>query len=122
MIQKVNLQEKFAQFNDHWSPKIAGALDNFHIKLVKLQGEFVWHHHHEEDELFLVVAGQLIVQIRDQPDLVLEAGEFVIIPKGIEHCPKAPAECQVLLFERQGTVNTGSSAGSSFTKTELQEI
>jgi mannose-6-phosphate isomerase-like protein (cupin superfamily) len=86
-------------------------VNNFHVKLVKLQGEFVWHHHDDEDELFLVVAGSLTIRVQDQPDVVLNAGEFVIIPRGVEHQPVAENECQVMLFEPAGTLNTGNVAG-----------
>ena len=111
MIQKVNLAEKFVLFDDHWNPRIAGQINDFHVKLVKLQGEFVWHHHDTEDELFLVVAGQLKINLRDQPAVELGAGEFVIIPHGVEHQPVAEAECQVILFEPVGTLNTGNARG-----------
>lgn len=86
MIQKVNLTDKFARFQDTWSPKIVGELNDSHVKLAKLQGEFVWHHHDQEDELFLVVSGHLIIRLRDG-DIHLDPGEFVIIPHGVEHLP-----------------------------------
>ena len=109
-MQKVNLAEKFAQFDDHWSPKVVGAVDDYEIKLVKLQGDFVWHAHESEDEMFLVVAGNLTIRLRDG-DVDLGPGEFFIVPKGIEHQPAASAECQVLLFERKGVINTGDAEG-----------
>lgn len=115
MIEKVNLAQKFALFNDHWSPKVAGRVNDFEVKVVKLLGEFVWHHHDNEDELFLVVAGSLTIELRDQPTIRLEAGEFVIIPRGVEHRPVAETECQVVLFEPAGTLNTGSAADSTLT-------
>src|SRR5712692_1858100 len=108
MIEKINLSQKFSLFSDYWSPKIAGELNDSHVKLVKLKGEFVWHHHEEEDELFLVVKGQLVIKLRDQ-DISLEAGEFVIIPKGVEHCPVAADEVHVLLLEPKTTLNTGNT-------------
>lgn len=108
MIEKVNLAQKFALFSDHWSPKIVGAVNDFHVKLAKLQGEFVWHHHDEEDELFLVVKGRLRIELRDQADIVLGEGEFAIIPRGVEHLPVAEEECHVMLFEPATTVNTGN--------------
>lgn len=108
MIQKVNLKDKFSLFSDHWSPKIAGTINDFHVKLVKLQGEFVWHHHDHEDELFLVVHGQLRINLRDQDAVVLDEGEFVIIPRGVEHQPVAEQECHIVLFEPAGTLNTGN--------------
>jgi mannose-6-phosphate isomerase-like protein (cupin superfamily) len=105
-IEVVNLAQKFSQFSDHWSPKIAGELNDSHLKLVKVQGEFVWHQHETEDELFLVVNGRLCIKLRDR-DLWLGPGEFVIIPRGVEHCPVAEEETQVILLEPKTTVNTG---------------
>jgi mannose-6-phosphate isomerase-like protein (cupin superfamily) len=107
VVQKVNLSEKFRLFHDHWSPKIAGELNDCHVKLVKLQGEFVWHHHENEDELFLVVKGRMTIRLRDG-EVQLEPGEFVIIPKGVEHMPVAAEEVHVLLLEPKATVNTGN--------------
>lgn len=107
MVQKVNLSEKFSLFQDHWSPKIAGELNDCHVKLVKLQGEFVWHHHENEDELFLVVKGKMTIRLRDG-EVHLEPGEFVIIPKGVEHMPVATEEAHVLLLEPKSTLNTGN--------------
>ena len=105
-MEKVNLAEKFALFSDHWSPKIAGELNGQQVKLVKFQGPFVWHRHETEDELFLVVAGRFCMKLRDR-DLWLEQGEFLIVPRGVEHCPFAEEEVQVLLFEPKTTRNTG---------------
>jgi len=107
MIEKVRLSEKFAQFHDTWSPKIVGELNDSHVKLVKLQGEFVWHHHEQEDELFLVISGHLAIKLRDG-DIHLAPGEFVIIPHGVEHLPVAEQEAQVLLLEPRTTLNTGT--------------
>jgi mannose-6-phosphate isomerase-like protein (cupin superfamily) len=106
-MQKVNLKEKFSLFAEHWSPKIVGELNGQLVKVAKLKGEFVWHHHNNEDELFLVIQGQLTIQFRDQ-DVVLETGEFLVIPRGVEHKPVAAEEVHVLLFEPQGTLNTGN--------------
>jgi mannose-6-phosphate isomerase-like protein (cupin superfamily) len=106
-MHKVNLAEKLSSFSDHWSPKIVGQLNDCHIKLVKLSGEFVWHHHENEDELFLVLHGKLILRLRDR-DLVLEPGEFAIIPKGVEHLPIAEQEVHVMLIEPATTLNTGN--------------
>ena len=106
-IEKVNLAEGFARFSEHWSPKIAGELNDFQVKLVKLQGEFVWHQHEKEDELFLVVKGRLRMQLRSRT-LELAPGEFVIVPHGVEHCPAAAEECWVLLLEPKTTLNTGN--------------
>ena len=106
-MQKVNLAEKLSLVTEHWSPRIVGELNGQHVKLAKVRGEFVWHHHEEADELFLVLGGRLVIQLRDG-DITLEPGEFFIVPKGVEHKPIAEAEVQVLLFEVAGTVNTGN--------------
>src|ERR1700694_2659981 len=107
MIEKVRLADKFARFQDAWSPKIVGELNDSRVKLVKLRGEFVWHHHEQEDELFLVISGHLIIRLRDG-DIQLDPGEFVIIPRGVEHLPIAEHEAQVLLLEPKTTLNTGT--------------
>jgi len=106
-MEKVNLADKFGLFQEYWSPKIAGELNDSYLKLVKVKGEFVWHHHEAEDELFLVVRGRLVIKLRDR-DIVLNEGEFVIIPRGVEHCPVAEEEVHVLLLEPKSTVNTGN--------------
>ncbi len=111
-MEKVSIPEKFAAFQEHWSPRIVGELNGQHVKLVKFQGEFVWHHHDHEDELFLVIQGGFRMDYRD-PDggersLDLSAGEFVIVPRGVEHRPCANDEVHVLLFEPAGTLNTGN--------------
>ena len=106
-MEKVNLNQKFNLFQDYWSPKIAGELNDSYVKLVKLKGEFVWHHHETEDELFLVVKGKLLIKLRDH-DIWLQEGEFVIIPKGVEHLPIAAEEAHVLLLEPKTTLNTGN--------------
>ena len=107
MVQKVNLREKLALFQDYWSPKVAGELNDSHVRLVKLKGEFVWHHHDTEDELFLVLHGHLVIRLRDG-EVHLDPGEFVIIPHGIEHLPVAEDEVHVLLLEPKSTLNTGN--------------
>jgi mannose-6-phosphate isomerase-like protein (cupin superfamily) len=109
-MEVINLTEKFGLFSDHWSPKVVGELNDFHVKLVKVQGEFVWHHHDNEDEMFLVVKGRLLIKLRDR-DLWLSEGEFTIIPKGVEHCPVAEEETHILLLEPKTTVNTGNVRG-----------
>jgi len=106
-IEKVNLEEKLKLFADHWSPKIVGDLNESQVKLVKLKGEFVWHHHEAEDELFFVVKGHLLIRLRDR-DIHLEEGEFVIIPRGVEHLSVAEEEAHVLLLEPKTTLNTGN--------------
>src|SRR5216117_3078216 len=119
-MEKVNLNQKFSQFQDYWQPKIAGELNDNYIKLVKLKGEFVWHHHEAEDELFLVVKGSLLIRLRDR-DVRVEEGEFVIIPRGVEHLPVAEEEVQVLLLEPKSTLNTGNVANER-TVAELDRI
>ncbi len=104
----VDLADKFRRFTDRWSPKIVGEVNDMHVKVVKLAGEFVWHHHETEDELFLVVDGRLLMQFREGGREV-GPGEFIIVPKGIEHCPKALTdEVHVVLLEPKGTLNTGN--------------
>ena len=105
-MQIVNISQKFDLFNEYWSPRIVGELNDSHVKLVKLKGEFVWHQHENEDELFLVIKGKLLIKLRDR-DLWLNEGELVIIPKGVEHCPVAEEEVHVLLLEPKSTLNTG---------------
>jgi mannose-6-phosphate isomerase-like protein (cupin superfamily) len=106
-IKKVNITEKLGLFNDLWSPKIIGEVNDSHVKLSKLKGEFVWHHHEAEDELFLVVKGRLVIKLRDG-QVELGEGEFVVIPKGVEHLPVAEEEAHVLLLEPKSTLNTGN--------------
>lgn len=106
-MDKVNVAEKLASFSEHWQPRVVGELNGQHVKLVKLQGEFVWHHHESEDEMFLVVNGTMSIEFRDC-NVELRAGEFLIVPRGVEHRPVAAEECHVLLFEPAGTLNTGN--------------
>jgi len=104
----VNLGEKFSRFSDYWSPKIVGEVNEMHVKLVKLQGDFVWHHHDHEDELFLVVTGRLRMRL-ESGDREIGPGEFIVVPRGTEHCPVALTdEVHVLLLEPKGTLNTGN--------------
>ena len=109
-MQKVNLSEKLARFTDLWSPKAVGSVNDFHVKLVKVKGEFVWHSHDVEDELFLVLHGKLRMQFRDR-EVVIEPGEFIIVPHGAEHRPVADEEVHILLLEPRSTVNTGTAGG-----------
>ena len=107
-MEPVNLRQKFRLFQDYWSPKIVGELNDSYVKVVKLKGEFVWHHHEAEDELFLVVDGRLRMQFRDG-DRELGPGEFIIVPRGVEHCPLALTdEVHVVLLEPKTTLNTGN--------------
>ncbi len=108
MIRKVNLSAAFASFSDHWSPKVAGDINDAQVKLAKFEGKFDWHHHDAEDELFLVVKGTMRMGLRTG-DVDVGEGEFIIIPKGVEHCPEAlGGECQVLLLEPKSILNTGN--------------
>jgi mannose-6-phosphate isomerase-like protein (cupin superfamily) len=106
-MNKVNIAEQLARFSEPWSPRIVGELNGQQVKLVKLKGEFVWHHHELEDELFLVVQGRLTMRFRDR-EVVLEPGEFLIVPRGVEHLPVADEETHVMLFEPASTLNTGN--------------
>src|SRR6187200_2085670 len=106
MIERINLREKLSLFDAHWDPKIVGELNGQQVKLAKFQGEFVWHHHEHEDELFLVVRGRFRMEFRDR-HVWLDEGEFLIVPRGVEHRPVAGEEVHVLLFEPATTLNTG---------------
>ena len=117
MIQVINLNEKFNLFSEHWSPKIVGELNDSHVKLVKVQGEFVWHHHDNEDELFFVVKGTLTIKLRNK-DLIIREGEFVVIPRGEEHLPVADEEVWVMLLEPKTTSNTGNIENERTVETE----
>jgi mannose-6-phosphate isomerase-like protein (cupin superfamily) len=105
-LHSINLQDKFSRFSEHWSPKIIAQMNDYHFKLAKVQGEFVWHDHPETDEVFLVVKGQLEIHFRDGL-VTLNEGEMYVIPMGMEHKPVASEECYILLVEPAGTVNTG---------------
>jgi mannose-6-phosphate isomerase-like protein (cupin superfamily) len=107
-MNKVNLTEKLSLFTEHWQPRIVAELNGQHVKLAKFRGEFVWHSHDEEDELFLVLEGSLEMQFRDR-SVTVGTGEFIVVPRGVEHRPCAAEEVQVLLFEPAGTVNTGDA-------------
>ncbi len=120
MIQKINLSEKFSAFGEHWNPKLVGEVNNVAVKLVKFQGEFVWHHHEHEDELFYVVKGSFTMRLREK-DVEVNAGEFVIIPKGAEHQPYAEEEVEVMLIEPATTLNTGNTENERTVK-ELERI
>ncbi len=119
-LEKVNLARKFAAFSEHWSPRIVGELNGQQVKLAKLLGTFDWHHHEEEDELFLVVKGSLTLRLRDG-DVVLNEGEFFIVPRGVEHQPVAEEEAHVVLFEPASTLNTGNLRNER-TRTELERL
>ena len=119
-INKVSLAQKLSLFDDHWNPKIVGELNDSFVKLVKLKGEFVWHHHEAEDELFLVLKGSLLMRFRDK-DVRVEEGEFIIVPRGVEHLPIADEEVHIMLLEPKSTLNTGNVANER-THAELERI
>jgi mannose-6-phosphate isomerase-like protein (cupin superfamily) len=106
----INTAEKLARFSEHWSPKIIAQMNNYHFKLVKLQGEFVWHSHADTDEVFMVIDGEMSIHFRDGA-VALRAGEMYVVPKGVEHKPEAEKECSLMLIEPAGTVNTGDAGG-----------
>ena len=120
MIEKVNLTDKFSQFEDYWNPRIAGSLNGQQVKLAKFKGDFIWHKHDNEDEFFLVVKGSFTMCLRDK-DIVLNEGDFIIIPRGVEHKPSAPEEVHVLLFEPATTLNTGNQR-NELTREKLSEL
>jgi mannose-6-phosphate isomerase-like protein (cupin superfamily) len=119
-MQAVNIAEKFGTFSDCWNPRIIGELNDCHVKAVKIRGEFVWHHHDNEDELFLVVKGVLRMRFRDRAVLVRE-GEFIIVPRGVEHLPAADEEVHIILLEPKSTLNTGNVTNER-TVRELERI
>ena len=106
-MDKVNLAEKFKMFQEHWSPKIVGEVNDCYLKVVKFKGEFVWHHHDVEDEMFMVIKGRFVMKLKDR-NIQLNEGEFIIIPRGVEHMPVADEEVEVLLIEPKTTLNTGN--------------
>ena len=119
-MEKVNLRDKLDLFKEHWSPKIVGELNDQQVKLVKFRGPFVWHHHDHEDELFLVAKGRFRMEFRDR-DLWLEEGEFLVVPRGVQHRPVADEEAHVLLFEPASTLNTGNVRNER-TREQLETI
>jgi len=119
-MQTVNLAETFSKFQDYWNPRLLGEVNDFHVKAVKLKGEFIWHHHDNEDELFLVVKGTLRMRFRDHEAVVRE-GEFVIVPRGVEHLPVADDEVHIILLEPKTTLNTGNVSNER-TVRELERL
>src|SRR5262245_38683163 len=113
-MEKVNLTEKFAQITEHWRPKVVGELNNQEVKLVKFQGAFPWHHHEHEDEMFLCMRGHFYLEFRDRT-VALQAGEFIVVPRGVEHRPVADEEVEVMLFEPAATRNTGNIEDDVYT-------
>jgi mannose-6-phosphate isomerase-like protein (cupin superfamily) len=110
LTDKVNLADKLRLFEEQWQPKIVASLNDYDVRIAKLQGEFVWHKHDDTDELFLVLNGRLTIQLRDR-DVVLETGELFVVPRGVEHCPRADEEAAILMIEPTGTANTGDAGG-----------
>ena len=119
-MNAVNLKEKFSLFSDHWKPRIIGEVNDCYLKAVKVKGDFVWHHHENEDELFLVVKGTLRMKFRDH-EAVIKEGEFIIVPRGVEHCPVADEETHIVLIEPKSTLNTGNVTNER-TVAELERI
>lgn len=117
-LQPINLQEKLAKFSEHWSPRIIAQMNDYHFKIAKAAGEFIWHSHPETDEVFFVLKGRLEIQLRDG-NVVLNEGEMFVVPQGVEHKPVAERECHILLLEPAGTVNTGNVVDD---KTTLNDV
>ena len=109
--QAINFEDKLARFSDHWAPKVVAQMNDYQLKLVKIQGEFVWHSHADTDEVFIVLDGRMRIELRDG-GVDLGPGEMFVVPKGVEHKPSAPDECRILLVEPKGVVNTGDAAGA----------
>ncbi len=119
-MQKVNIEEKLSLFSDYWNPRIVGELNGQHVKLAKLKGEFIWHKHDDEDEMFLVLEGSFNMEFRDKT-VAINKGEFIIVPRGVEHRPVAPHEVSIMLFEPATTLNTGDKV-DTLTRNNLETI
>lgn len=119
-MEAINLKDKFTKIDEAWTPKIIASMNNYHIKLAKFRGEFIWHTHQDTDEVFMVIKGEMSVHFRDKITLVKE-GEVIVVPKGLEHKPMAENECEVLLIEPEGTINTGDTK-NSYTVDQLDWI
>jgi mannose-6-phosphate isomerase-like protein (cupin superfamily) len=119
-IEKVNIEEKLKRISDYWNPRIVGELNGQQVKLTKLNGEFIWHKHDNEDEMFLIISGDFVMELRDG-SINVKPGEFIIIPKGLEHKPVANGEVHLMLFEPASTLNTGNIK-NEFTKEKLEHI
>lgn len=117
----INLTEKFSLFNDHWNPRIIGEMNGQHIKIAKIDGEFVWHSHADEDELFVVVRGRLLMDFRDRT-VTVDPGELLLVPRGIEHRPRTEAETWIMMIEPTSTLNTGDAAESERTRRHLETL
>lgn len=119
-MKKVNISEKLSLFSDHWNPRIVGELNGQHVKLAKFQGEFIWHKHDQEDEMFYVLKGEFTMELREKT-ILLKEGEFLIVPKGVEHRPVAEKEVSIMLFEPANTLNTGNTTNER-TRKDLEKI
>ena len=119
--ERINLGQKLASFAEHWHPKLIDTIDDYEIKVVKLMGDFIWHRHAEADELFLVLKGALRMDFRDR-QVPVAAGEMIVVPRGVEHKPYAEQECEILLLERRGVVNTGDAPAGALTRGPLERI
>jgi mannose-6-phosphate isomerase-like protein (cupin superfamily) len=117
-VNAINFKDKFSKIDQHWSPRIIAQMNNYHFKLAKIEGEFIWHSHPETDEVFIVINGDLQILFRDQV-LELESGEMCVVPAGTEHKPVAEHECEILLIEPEGTTNTGDAGGEH---TQLEQL
>ena len=109
-MKKINLKEKLSKFSDHWSPKIVAEMNDYQFKLVKIKGDFVWHNHADTDEAFIVVEGKMKIEFENET-VELNEGEMYVVPKGVEHKPRAETECKIMLVEPRGVVNTGNTEG-----------
>lgn len=120
-MSKVNFADKFAMISDHWQPRLAGRVNDTDVRLVKIIGDFDWHSHAEEDEMFVVIKGEMRMAFRDRTETV-KAGEFIIVPRGTEHRPGADEECQIMVIEPSGVVNTGDGAETARTVKHVEDI
>ena len=110
MMEKINLKKKLSQFSDHWSPRIIAEMNDYQFKLVKIQGEFVWHNHTDTDEVFIVIEGKMEIEFENET-VELNEGEMYVVPKGVLHKPRSDSECKIMLVEPRGVINTGNSEG-----------
>jgi len=117
-LKSINLQEKLSGFTDQWAPKIIAQMNDYHFKLARIQGDFIWHKHEDTDEVFIVIDGELSIAFREGT-VNLKAGEMMVVPKGVEHKPFAENECKTMLIEPAGTVNTGNAGGERTVKEDI---
>ena len=110
-MKKINFKEKFSKFSDHWSPKVIAEMNDYQFKLVKIQGDFIWHNHEDTDETFIVIEGEMKIEFENEI-VELSEGDMFVVPKGVEHKPLAKNECKIMIIEPRGVVNTGNSEGN----------